>query len=721
MPYNIDISDNPGFNPSPINATFFQDWVILPSVNTVEWSQGSAVPPNVEVSVKIKNFYVDANFSAFTSFKIVPEVQYVQNSDAVNFIALSGGLTEVGGYMVTPYNLDTEVIIGFQSLNLLSVGLKIAYINLVCYGIAEGIETYIGLRQVSLKFTVNGENDISVTPGQVYFGVTEEELPANQVFTVNAPGVFTMVVPNTFSLSGTGVVLQSNINGQKTYTGSGDTAVTLAVTTVPDPLPFMLDYIQLSVTDGNTSGYLQIYFYTETLDNLEVQPSELIFNIQQGQQDIASQEIVIITTGTFTITNNTGWVYTSVDSGTGTQSVEIAIAGANNFSPGTYADSITITVGEVSIQVNITVNVSLFVNTTMAEGAVNFSKDLHSVNAYSSNANSIIKITMTMQVFKYASSSFQEYTYSGEVPFYEGNAVFYPGPVIHGLFKKLEAHSNYLPAVLNSGSGVAYAVYRPLDATILVEEINVETEEIRNSYEFLNYKWVKGITPEEFTAEGVLDLTTTSVRVTKNSVAAINFIKKAGSYQILIVVNGVESTDPGFLYTFSAQYYGVHTFLLKLDVFEKGDLIDVVIRDASVSFSKRLIVFPEGKESRLIGWENEYGCLQLLEFTGSYAQNTEMEVITNKMYRNLVRYQENTQVEKDVLFTINTGWLLMQNQRCITSLMRSRIAFWLSPDSALFKTLNVKTTKLANEDTNRELYEWDVEFIINRENDLQVY
>ena len=73
---------------------------------------------------------------------------------------------------------------------------------------------------------------------------------------------------------------------------------------------------------------------------------------------------------------------------------------------------------------------------------------------------------------------------------------------------------------------------------------------------------------------------------------------------------------------------------------------------------------------------------------------------------------------KEVKLTINTGWLLKNDIDDIESLMRSKKVWFLGYNEI---NLTPVTKTIINDDTERELIEFSLEFLINRKYDAETY
>ena len=69
----------------------------------------------------------------------------------------------------------------------------------------------------------------------------------------------------------------------------------------------------------------------------------------------------------------------------------------------------------------------------------------------------------------------------------------------------------------------------------------------------------------------------------------------------------------------------------------------------------------------------------------------------------------------------NTGWVLKDNHVLIDSLMMAKRAWLFLPNTDYKIALVPQGKKLANYDSDRGTYSYDIDFLINPDNDAKVY
>ena len=187
-----------------------------------------------------------------------------------------------------------------------------------------------------------------------------------------------------------------------------------------------------------------------------------------------------------------------------------------------------------------------------------------------------------------------------------------------------------------------------------------------------------------------------------------------------ILRNGVAYTN---IYPDRGDYklFGV---IMKFSNFMEGDIIDTYItnnnaRGAGVGYSQKYVIFPEGKHSYHIGWEDEHGLLQVFEFTGDYKIPLKYESLLFKTYTKYVERAVKSGTVRGSSFVANTGHVLKQSEERIDSLCASKKAWLIREDGVkvlslvpISKGINMVDSELAN-------YNYTINFEINLSHELE--
>lgn len=198
-------------------------------------------------------------------------------------------------------------------------------------------------------------------------------------------------------------------------------------------------------------------------------------------------------------------------------------------------------------------------------------------------------------------------------------------------------------------------------------------------------------------------------------------MKKNGSFVKNIVPNlqGLGSQKPYFC-----------SVNVNLTNTEPGDVIS--FEHADLPTRKFLIGTPQ-KTSIQIAFLNQFNTYEWLEFTGGFSGEVEY---THNLVEQLRAYLPKTKKingSKSQKITINSGWMLKDEIFKVDELIESRRAFMLF-DNLLAPTaqsyeyesadkieLIPVSSKITNIDSENDMIQFDVEFIINPKNENQTY
>lgn len=218
---------------------------------------------------------------------------------------------------------------------------------------------------------------------------------------------------------------------------------------------------------------------------------------------------------------------------------------------------------------------------------------------------------------------------------------------------------------------------------------------------------------------GFLDFNILPNRGTKNGFAILNIVYPTGNYELRTIKNGTQVSAVAL----PSSTDVVVCKKVYFSAFAKGDVIqytvDIVGQNNALAPKKTFKLFPEGNYSNSIVWENEFLLQSALECTGTASIKSDFEFISQKVFENLVEILEHLSSSKEVKLYINTGWLLRTDVDTIESLMRSKRAWLIKPNGNI--ALRPVGKSMINQDLDRELIEFSLEFIINRTYDEETY
>ena len=401
-------------------------------------------------------------------------------------------------------------------------------------------------------------------------------------------------------------------------------------------------------------------------------------------------------------------------SGSGNAIVSIALGafydGESDFSPTDLASTFEVQEDNLNLgYINWTVNVrrlSDFLTLPFAPGEKLFTLDQDYFEFNSNNVGTFFQFDTLIKTYDFFTNVLNEFTIPQKVVLFQGKAKVNLGQVIHRLMRKFNAVNETL------------LQYKLATVDLTVSEIDFATETVLRSGTVANIPFVAGLS-RGLTTFGFLDFNPLANRATKNGFALLNILYPEGSYELRTFKNGT-------LVSSVALPESTDTIVCKkvsFSAFAKGDvvqyIVDVVGETNSSAPKKTFKLFPEGNYSNTIVWQNEFLLQSPLECTGTASIKTDFEFISQKVWENLVEILEHLSSSKEVKLYINTGWLLNTDVDTIESLMRSKRAWLLNSKGNI--SLRPIGKSMINQDLQRELIEYSLEFTINRNYDEETY
>ena len=425
----------------------------------------------------------------------------------------------------------------------------------------------------------------------------------------------------------------------------------------------------------------------------------------------------IITTATAGVTITTvgsGATAYQTASGSGNAFIEIALStyynGTGVFSPTDLAGTFevyqnNVFFGNVSWTINV-IRLADFFTIPYPTGEKAFTLDTKYYEFNSVQTGTYFQFDATIKTYDFFTNVLNEYLIPEKVVLFQGKAKVNLGQLIHRLMRKFEAVNETL------------LQYKLATLSVTCSEILMSDESILRIGTAPDVSFVAGLS-RGITNLGFLDFNPLANRGTKNGFAILNILYPSGNYELRTFKNGT-------LVSSVALPASTDTIVCKkvsFSAFAKGDVIqyvvDVVGETNALAPKKTFKLFPEGNHSNTIVWQNEFLLQSALECTGTASIKSDFEFLSQKVYENLVEKLEHLSSSKEVKLYINTGWLLKTDVDTIESLMRSKRAWLLNSKGNI--SLRPIAKSMVNEDLERELIEFSLEFIINRNYDEETY
>lgn len=711
----LQFSDNPVFNPGQSNL-YQQGWVFGSFKVQKSWTQGAAVLQSHNVLTLIRNYANDSSYSGYSAF----EVEVISNRGQGNGLLndffeakLDGGTT----YVLANNPLKLATVITFINFATLDAGF---YSSTITYEVTA-LRTGTGLRSVvetvnlPIELTVIGSSDVYSEPKLLGFVHTiGEALPDPQTLYVNVSGSYTLSMEKIFSVTGAGITDESTknfyikrANGPRTYT--------IYLTNGIEQKGEGFHNVAITIKHSGGTLVVPVSISQAATNEIRVQPDQLEFEAIIGVEEPEAQSLEVVSKLAYTY-EVPQWLLIEGSIGqsfTGT----VKPLASSNFAPGTYEGDIVLSNAEGTKMIPVTYVVKANSFTELLPNKVNFALDQHFINFATKIVGIFLRVTYTVTVFDFnGNESTKEYGL--HVPVFNGVGKFHPGKLMNVFMSSIAAIDQFIPVDLAAIVNQPFSYYKPSILNVKMEQVAYSNEVVVQTTEMNNLLFVKGTKPKNYSDDCALMHSQYPLRVTKNSYGIINFLKRSGVHPIEIHVNGKKEETINHDSVQDSLFGMVLSFMK----YKEGDLVYVKIEDELGGFfERRFYVFPENLNSYHIAWVTQNEQMELMEFTGAYGIESKYERIENNVYQNLVNITEVLKTNRSQPLKTNTGWVLKDNHVLLDSLMMSKKAWLFLPNTDYKIALVPQGKALSNFDSERALYAYDVEFLINPENDAEVY
>lgn len=496
--------------------------------------------------------------------------------------------------------------------------------------------------------------------------------------------------------------------------GSGPAVVRIQLSSFYDAVAVPYEaFTDFSQTINGANSFINLAVYVFETTDFVVTPEVLNFNAVKSINEAEAQQIDVISTEAITVIPSPWMLVESIDTaeadGFFYHQIMVRPIDSINFDAGTYGGFIKIqtTIGFVEFEDTVVVNhtVSDFVSNPHEDEG--FTLDPFFYNFSTTTPDTFFEIYGLIKRFKFFSGIEQEVTFLERLPLFQNNGKLNFGEKVHRIMDKFPQPND------------EYHQYKPAELSLeILEKRLIDKVEVRSLVADVQ-KYFAGISDHVTGPVSFLDFNPNPQRVTKNSFTYLNFILTNEDFELCSYKNGVEIQRIGL----ELSNGWVCSYKVDFALFNQGDIITYKLEKLGETFEnapqKTFYVFPEGKYSNVIVWENEFLVQSVLEATGALSIKSDFATVSNQLYQNLVEIIEVLEVKKTNKFTINTGWLLKNDQASIESLLKAKRVWFLNNNE--WVAIVPLTKSMMNEDTERDLIDYTIEFEINRSSNEKNY
>ncbi len=738
-PYNIQLADPQVFSESLENELYYQGWssnVVAPV--KIAYVVGSAAPSPVPVNIQVENVFLTQQEGKYSSFKFQT---FIVNWNSpfsqyhMGHIQLSGDAAVVNSVDLLEADLDKTIITSFVDLYIMEPGQRTWDLLIEVHGVrTDSGLTDRGITSLSIPFELNvlAEDEIIASKDHLYLAHVRDSLPLEgQEIEVITAGDFSLTIPDLFEVTGGNLVEQAPIYSRRIFWGTGRQTVTIQATAAFDQYEGSIYNSSFQLATRNDTSpssrssrgrklihvLLSVYIFEE--HGFIVNPQSLDFFVIKGLQEASAKALEVISTQEFSV-QHPFWLQVNPLAGGIFGRLSVQPISSENLISGEYSGYITLTSAAAQMEVPVFMKVVESIDEGFSQTAINFTDDVLFSYFYSSKATDRARAILNITAYDFHGFGRMSQN-SFEMAFFRNSTRIHLGGIIARRFEKISLKDiGYKHFNLEEQDPQLFQIYPYYKPASVGTELQIEdrsTGMVSERETFKDIKFVKGRIPKQFANNyGILNYEAVPVRVTKNSQVLFNFLRQFSQHEIKIYKNGsiykTVTHSPG-----NDSLFGMAMFFKD---FNPGDVIDVKLaKSETEDFVQQYVVFPEQPHSNHLVFENEYNILESYEFTGAFRFSSKYSPVAAISFKELVERVENLETNKEQRLVINTGWILKSNQVIIDAIIRSSRIWFVKNGKEI--SLTVVGKEIINEESSQALYSYDIEFIINRENDAEVY
>ncbi|MFL9844762.1 hypothetical protein [Flavobacterium rhizosphaerae] len=687
----------------------FNDWLLNPSSISLVYTQGGAPLAPVTVVTRFKDVIGSIAGSGFSNFKYRC---YLSGSlSSISPPVVMSGPLYTGSLAFNTYQngLQEDMVYSFQNLEQLPVGTytytakhQIWATSLSGQNVLHSEKTLT----VTITVVAAGTVGFSPSPINITWTIGQPQLLASSQPLQITGDAWTMQAPAGFlfpDIPGT-TLLQPNEWGGTTMSGSGTVnfALFCAGGIIPEEITQNPLTFTLSINNGETEVPILVTIVTE--NGLYLEHDSLHFIAYKNISDAFPQTVMAYYQGNYDFVMPP-WLQVSPQTVTNGATLTFTPLSQANMEPGTYVFNVEVRkvpnntlLGIIEVTYDVVGNIVLPYPT---RGHA-FTLDRKFIEFTSSLNDAYYELMLYITAKDFYTHTPKNYHYPFKIPLFDQKQKFNIGLIVDRVMARM-------PDFIQE----AGEPYRVASVTLDLHEKSFSDTEYDEHYIINDIRFVAGLQPEFKSGTGFLEIHTGASRVMPSGYYFINYVVK-GFQQAQLYKNG-EQID------YFAINEGIRT--TKLDMASlgaaPGDVFEFRLITPEGNLSKFLKVFPEGYNSNMVIWENEYKLKTAMEFGGKYTVKSDIDSRTQLLYTDLVDVLTKIDSTKVSTLTINTGWILKSEKPAVESLMRAKRAVLITVSQVIHIVPVSKS--IVNVDDSEALVSYDVEFQINRQYDEEIY
>lgn len=721
----IELSPIQSFNPSTANEPFFQDWSAepMPQPPFIFLQLDQVMIPHYPITIKIENvFQLFPQYSSYilqTSKTTTPNAPLVAtDTDVFSF--------DLGNPKVlTPEFTQGTFNVYFPQVDGLLPGSYECVLHFRIFGRKLFSQDLLTEFSYPIKVNIINDKELWVSPSQMQFTHIQGSALPSMPFKV-AGESWKIMIDSTYvvTTADTSVTFET-VGNLTVVSGAGVVNFNVALSSyfnTPEAIATSVSESEILVQNivfPNVLQFAQIPIVTELfLPNiLSVSPTSLHFFGIKSIVEPVYLECTIISPEPISIAA-APWleIYEVPDPAVVVTKFLTKPIPTANMAMGYYEDTLVVssTIAGAVIQKSIAISYELqgFVASPYNSTDFFFTLENESVNFASAAENSHLTLDLTVKTFDYDTYQPTITVLPYKIPLFKNRGSLNIASIVGRLMDQIKTYT-----------AVSAPQYKPAIVSYTTKEIAIDGS-VLQELTVSDIKFVVGRKPTELVNNaGILEQNTTATRITSKGFAFINMLLPFGNYIVEILINNEVAQTYGFIVNTSNIYCRKLDFA-PLNI-SPGAVVDFRVNTEnplSHGFSyitKRFLCFPDGLNSTFIAWQENNNLKNVLEFTGEFKAETDIENIFHNYRTNNTDILEKISSTKTGRFQIDTGWILKSEHVTIESLMLSKKAWIIINGEAL--AMVPLSKQLGSSDSTKGLISYVIEFQLNKSHDAQVY
>lgn len=559
-------------------------------------------PQQVTVQVPMGTTYIGANNP--------PSWMSVLNSSAVD---------EVGKFFVS---------VNASGANGWSPGVHQATLSFFAVNYNDPNLVYTDLGTYTIKISITDNVALFVSPSVLSFNyLIGTAAPATKTIVLNSANNWT-ITPNQ-----SWVTLSA-------ASGSNDASVQVGVDIAT--MPAGAYSALLTINDGTIQKLVSISLVVTEEDTvseyLYVNPANLEFISEETVANTTEKTLVVDTGGPWSAVVSETWLLLDAYNGpAGINEIAVTVDSAP-LPDGIYQAIITVTANGIIKKAYVVLRVVQYSVTGLVNGGLYYEGDRNYLVVSNVNDNSFLLLQVE------ASSGSETHNYPLSQPYFKGVA-----RALVGMETRYLIPSNTPPATLDSG---IYNTVRPITLNIDAYEEHRFTGITTSFGSYTGLKFLKGKTP---TVAGRASYIPSVIYATNKASIQLTVVSE-NSPANAVITGAISDTINGGL----TNGLYLYTLLLNLEDYTlvQGDVVNVAFGGQNLT----IYINNDYTELNTIAFENEWGVYELYQTRGQLSWYSKVSQTTTTKALNGLEHTQILEAPEDAEFTINTGYILTQNE-----------------------------------------------------------